>query len=406
MPGDSSSANGTSSTSAVPALGVTRPRIIRRVVVLPDPLGPRNPVTDPGSTVNVRSRTASTGPKLLLSPSTVIRPVGAFTPVASGAVSVLCTVGPPIVAVADPYSRSRFDGLRRGLVLRRTAQQDDGIRPPCRISGNGRAQPPEEESVTQTSSTVSNLLQRWAAERGDAEALRFGDLRLTWSELDERVRRLASALRAEGIGPGDRIAVLDLNHPSCVELTLACAQIGAANAVVNFRLAPPEIVYVINDAQARLLFVGPEFAGAAAQLRDKMPTVERVLHVGGRGRRVRGVARRARAGHRAPTTPRPDDCFVQLYTSGTTGFPKGAMLTHRGMLAHAAQRGGRLRARRPTTSSRSRCRCSTSAAPATRCCRDRRRARGSSCCACPTRPRVLDMLERRAASRTRSWCPR
>jgi acyl-CoA synthetase (AMP-forming)/AMP-acid ligase II len=91
------------------------------------------------------------------------------------------------------------------------------------------------------------------------------------------VRQVAAALRAEGIGPGDRVAVLDLNHPSCLEITLACAQIGAANAVVNFRPAPPEIAYVINDARARILFVGPEFAGAATAVREKLTTVERVI---------------------------------------------------------------------------------------------------------------------------------
>jgi acyl-CoA synthetase (AMP-forming)/AMP-acid ligase II len=129
--------------------------------------------------------------------------------------------------------------------------------------------------------------------------------------------------------------VLDLNHPSCVELTLACAQVGTANAVVNFRLAPPEIVYVINDAQARVLFVGPEFAAAVAQVRDKLPTVERVIHVGGEADEYEPWL----AGHEPDPEVHPadpEDCFVQLYTSGTTGFPKGAMLTHRAMLAHAA----------------------------------------------------------------------
>ena len=188
--------------------------------------------------------------------------------------------------------------------------------------------------MTTTSRTVSNLLQRWATERPDDEALRFGDVRRTWAQLDERVRRLATALRAEGIGPGDRISVLDLNHPSCVELTLACARIGAANAVVNFRLAPPEILYVINDARASLLFVGPEFAGAAAQLQDRMETVRRVLHVGGDADEYEAFLA-APEPDTEPYDAAPDDCFVQLYTSGTTGFPKGAMLTHAGMLAHA-----------------------------------------------------------------------
>ena len=183
--------------------------------------------------------------------------------------------------------------------------------------------------------TVSSLLRRHATERPDDEAVRFGDVRRTWSELDERVRRLATALRAEGIGPGDRVAVLDLNHPSCLELSLACAWIGAANAVVNFRLAPPEILYVINDAGARLLLVGPEFAGAAAQLREKLDTVERILPVGGEQDEYEAFL----SAHQPDEAPHPaarDDCFVQLYTSGTTGFPKGAMLTHGAMLAHAA----------------------------------------------------------------------
>jgi acyl-CoA synthetase (AMP-forming)/AMP-acid ligase II len=180
----------------------------------------------------------------------------------------------------------------------------------------------------------TSALARWESERPDAPAVTFGGETRSWAELAQRVRRAAAALRAAGLRPGDRIAVLDLNHPSCLELTLACAQIGTANAVVNFRLAPPEIVYVINDARARILFAGPEFAGAVAQLREKIPMVEQVVHVGGDGDEYE-----AWIGAHEPDTEvhpaAPEDSFVQLYTSGTTGFPKGAQLTHRGMLAHA-----------------------------------------------------------------------
>ena len=128
---------------------------------------------------------------------------------------------------------------------------------------------------------VSDLLARWARERPAATALTFGGTRRTWAELAKRVRRVAAGLRSAGLEPNDRIAVLDLNHPSCLELTLACTQTGCANAVVNFRLAPPEIAYVINDAKARLLFVGPDFAGTAAQLLPQLLTVERVIHICG-----------------------------------------------------------------------------------------------------------------------------
>jgi acyl-CoA synthetase (AMP-forming)/AMP-acid ligase II len=184
-------------------------------------------------------------------------------------------------------------------------------------------------------SDFAAVIEARAAERPDAVAVGFADTAVTWAALVDRVRRLAAALRAAGIAPGDRIAVLDLGHPSAVELTLACAQIGAANAVVNFRLAPPEIVYVVTDSRARLLFVGPEFAAAVDGVRAELGAVEQVVRVGGADDEYAALL--------AAHEPDPDhhpaaphDCFLQLYTSGTTGFPKGAMLTHRGLAALAA----------------------------------------------------------------------
>ena len=178
------------------------------------------------------------------------------------------------------------------------------------------------------------ILAHWAAQQPDAVAITFGARHFTWTELANRVRRAAAALRAAGLTPGQRIAVLDLNHPSCLELTLACAQVGTANAVVNFRLAPAEIAYVVNDAKPRLLFVGPEFAGAVAKLRDQLPTLERVIRVGGADDEYEAWLAAQQPDSRVHPAG-PSDCFVQLYTSGTTGFPKGAMLTHRGLLAHS-----------------------------------------------------------------------
>lgn len=188
--------------------------------------------------------------------------------------------------------------------------------------------------MTAVATDFTSILAHWEATRPDAPAITYGGTTRTWAEFARRVRQNVAAQRAAGLVPGDRVAVLDLNHPSCVETTLACAQAGTANAVVNFRLAPPEIVYVINDSKARVLFVGPEFAGAVAQMRDKLPTVEKVIAVGGENDEYEAWL----AAHEPDTAVHPaapEDCFVQLYTSGTTGFPKGAMLTHRGMLAHS-----------------------------------------------------------------------
>src|ERR1019366_3659444 len=176
------------------------------------------------------------------------------------------------------------------------------------------------------------ILAKWEAKQPDAVAMTFGGSHWTWAELAGRGRGHAAARRAGGLVPGDRIAVLDLNHPSCLELTLACARAGTANAVVNFRLAPPEIVYVINDAKARLLFVGPEFASAVEKMRGHLPTVERVIRIGG----AKDEYEPWLAEHEPDARVHPaaaTDCFLQLYTSGTTGFPKGAMLRHPRMLA-------------------------------------------------------------------------
>jgi acyl-CoA synthetase (AMP-forming)/AMP-acid ligase II len=189
--------------------------------------------------------------------------------------------------------------------------------------------------VTSQLADFTAILARWEHERPDDPALTYAGTTRTWAELARRVRQNAAAQRAAGLVPGDRVAVLDLNHPSCLEVTLACAQAGTANAVVNFRLAPPEIVYVINDAKARVLFVGPEFAAAVEQVRDELPSVELVVPVGGDADGYEAWL----AAHEpdpAVHTADPADCFVQLYTSGTTGFPKGAQLTHRGMLSHSS----------------------------------------------------------------------
>ena len=75
------------------------------------------------------------------------------------------------------------------------------------------------------------ILAHWEAQQPDAVAITFQGVNRTWAELADRVRRNAAALRAARLGPGDRIAVLDRNHPSCLEPTLACAQVGTANAV-------------------------------------------------------------------------------------------------------------------------------------------------------------------------------
>ena len=110
--------------------------------------------------------------------------------------------------------------------------------------------------TTSTPVGFAAVLQAREADGADREAVRYGEQSWTWREWNDRVRRGAGAQRAAGLVPGDRVASLDKNHPACLETTLACALAGTVNAVVNFRLAPAEIAYVVNDSAARVLFVG------------------------------------------------------------------------------------------------------------------------------------------------------
>ena len=181
---------------------------------------------------------------------------------------------------------------------------------------------------------IGAILRHWVAATPEREALRAGDRAWTWRELADRVDRLGRALRADGVRPGDRIALLDKNGPAHIEATLAAASWGFANTIVNWRLAPEELRYVLADCGASALLVGAEFAPLVDRIRDALPDLRRVVVLGGDDDGYEPYLAAAPAEGAPDYTARPDDCFVQLYTSGTTGFPKGAMLTHRSLGTH------------------------------------------------------------------------
>lgn len=180
---------------------------------------------------------------------------------------------------------------------------------------------------------IGAILRHWAATTPHREALCAGDRSWSWTQLADRVRRLGAALHAEGVRPGDRVALLAKNDPAHVETALAAAAGGFACAVVNWRLAPDEVHFVLADAGARVLVVGAEFVSTVEQVRGELPDLQTVIVLGGDADEYEPLLAAAPQGG-TDGVPQPDDCFLLLYTSGTTGFPKGAMLTHRTMAAH------------------------------------------------------------------------
>jgi acyl-CoA synthetase (AMP-forming)/AMP-acid ligase II len=169
--------------------------------------------------------------------------------------------------------------------------------------------------------TLAGLIRELGRTRADAPAVTLGDTTLTFGELDARSNRVARALVGGGIGPGDRVGVLDKNAPTFFEVVFGAAKVGAVTVGLNFRLATPEVTAIVEDAAPRLVVADPEFVHL---LPAAGPTVIRL----GEEYKAWLSDDDSDPGHE----PDPDAVVLQLYSSGTTGNPKGAMLTSANLL--------------------------------------------------------------------------
>ncbi len=162
--------------------------------------------------------------------------------------------------------------------------------------------------------------------------------RYTFAELNGRANRLANWMLALGVEKGDRVSILAQNCIEYVDLFYGLAKIGAILAPLNWRLAARELVYIVNDSQPKVLICGPEFTEMLEEMR---PGIEVARYVSIEGAELEGTldydSGLAIASAAEPPRPPldPDDSYAILYTSGTTGRPKGAMIPHRQILWNA-----------------------------------------------------------------------
>ena len=184
---------------------------------------------------------------------------------------------------------------------------------------------------------IGELLADAAAKWPDRDAVIAGNFRSTFAELNAKVLRLAGAL-SELAGRGERVAILSRNVPEYIEALYAVPSAGMILTLLNYRLHPREWVEIMNAVDARVLLVDRGFVELLRPFVDDVAVLEHVLVIGDADDRDRSVddAIGAARALNAPTDA-PDDTPAWLvYTSGTTGFPKGAQITHRGIVAAAA----------------------------------------------------------------------
>jgi fatty-acyl-CoA synthase len=173
---------------------------------------------------------------------------------------------------------------------------------------------------------VGGWIPRRARIAGDRLALVDADRRLDYAALEARCARLAGLLRGAGIGPGDRVALLLANRSAYLEAVFAAARLGAIAVPLNALLAPPEIRFLLDDARPGALLHEASLApGVAAAGGERVPL--RIAVGGEPDAYERALAAAPPAPEVTPVAP--DDPMLLMYTSGTTGAPKGALLPHR-----------------------------------------------------------------------------
>ena len=178
--------------------------------------------------------------------------------------------------------------------------------------------------------SISDVVRFQAQEQPDAVVFTFEGDEMTYARLDRDSNRAAQALASKGVGKGDRISYLGKNSHLYFEILVGAAKLGAVMVPVNWRLAPPEVAYILNDCGAKIMFIGPGFDELVRKIKPALQHVEMIF--GAEKAEGDFASYPAWRDGFEPIDPMvecaADDDALQLYTSGTTGHPKGAIMTN------------------------------------------------------------------------------
>lgn len=182
---------------------------------------------------------------------------------------------------------------------------------------------------------ISKFLTKSARSFPETLAIAHGSKKLSYAQFNSRVNRLANSLTRLGIRQGDNIAVLQYNYPEMLETLFACFKMGCGAVPINFRLHPKEYAFIINHSEAKAVILSSEFNAGIVEVRETIPNARHLITLSGAEGELldyESVLSGA-SDFFSDADVAPDDLAWLFYTSGTTGLPKGAMLTHRNLLA-------------------------------------------------------------------------